>query len=952
MEDNNKRGYFGEGDIGKRSPLAEKPKSHADPTATASGSARSTLAQAEEGAVSSNEYSNAVTNQSEAQVAESQPSFASNVTGNKGKGDKKGKLTGKKSKFRRFGPLGALLAIMLGGGGLMMGAQSLMPFSIVNNLMDNFNSQRTVMNRRSNVFMRKQMNPNRPRFVRAPIFGPERFRVTPRMEGRLARQGIGTVKDARGNTVGLMFRKNGANHMVTMDGRSLGGDIALPDGFSLGDSSELMSLETAMRDPAFSDPALKGSRTWRGHVSGWFDRTFGKLASRLGIERNHYRHQADDSEQQARLNEARKQRGEMGDIDERGVSQEDPDDPDSTPGETRNQDNIRGLTPREKANRIINKAKGVTSSAATFTSYACLFAQATGVIAIAVGAINMVRTLAYATGILESIQKTQAGEGNASPMSEYMNNLIIPGDTGRSAMQSAGMAALFGGPSIDSNNESVGHFNIEGMIGGILPVIGATMATFMVCAAQQVAAGLITLGLQIAGIFTGGLGTLAINFKKAIRATAITGLLAVALTQLTEPIAMMIARNVLEAEFGEDIGNAIMSGAHMYMGKNHQVGGASLGDMQTVVAFHRETQVILAEEAEFERRNRSPLDVTSPHTFLGSIMHSVIPIAATIRSPISAISAASNTVNRSVLAVMPTVSAVSDEARFVSSLNTDCPFLYSVGAVGDAFCNPYFVSDLNTINMDPGHVFERANSFSIYNFENEPDEQGNPQIRLHGNNTLARYVIGCGMRDSPFGLADMGIAARFNRLQDFMDTGTMGGNMALNAVTGNIPLWGSAQAATIAANNMLNADWVSGKNCVASEDNSRWDSEFRYYQRFIEDQRLMEQQGLIEQSAVTAFMNRLEEISPTDTSEAGILARFMGTTREEAEVAMAQIEHLQFLDTYNPVAYGPLIAPAPPEQLSETFENINAEIAEHGQTGPIATITALGAMLRNRAVLV
>jgi len=963
MEDDNKKNYFGEGDIGKRSPLAEKPKSHADPTATASSNARSTLAQAEDSALSGGESSSAVTDQSGAQAAESQPSFASNVTGNKGKGAQKGQLKGGRGKFRRFGPLGALLAIILGGGGLMMGAQSLMPFGIANNLMENFNSMRTVMNRRGNAFMRFQMNPNRnvPIVRHGSIFRPDRFHITDRMATRMGRQELQFVTNTNGKRVGIIFDNNGVNNLVTIDGNLPTDGIFVPDGVSF---TEVVSIDAASQNPNFTNKVDRGTRTWRGHVAGWFDRKVAFTLIRLGIGRNHYMNHS-DPEIQAAANEAKRNRANLTDLD--SMEQERVQDIDPETGEVIGESTIvvdsneavpggtGNAAGRAKAEAIRRKAMAMYQSSMRKTAdiisgavqATCAVLAGLGVVLLAVAAYNAMQVLNYVSGMLESIQKTQAGHGDESPMTDYMNNLTMPGDTGRNAMQSAGMAALFGGTPISSGNESVESFNVESTLNGVLGALGASMASFAACAYARIAAATAGLVITIIKVLSGPGGWVAklvgLAATAAMSAIAAVGF-ATLLGNIMERLIPALGREMIESAFGEDVGNAIMSGAHMYMGRNHQTGGASLGDMDTVLAFHRETQIIIAEEAELERRTRSPLDVTSPHTFLGSIMHSIIPVAATIRSPMSAINAASNTVNRSVLALMPTVSAVSDEARFVASLNTDCPFLGSLGAVGDAFCNPYFVSDLNTINIDPAIVMSRMSQSS---FSGE-EENGNPQIAP--NSDLGRYIVSCGTRDSPFGAADANIAQRLNTVLEATNIGE--GSLNLNTVIGAAPGLGNLQAAAAAVNDAANIDWISGQRCVANvPENPQWSQQIRYYQRFIEDQRLMEQQGLIDQSAVAVFLDWVEEVSPTDNSEAGILARFMGVTRGEAEEAIAKIEHIRFMDTYDPVAYGPLLEPVE-VQLTDTFENINAEIAEHGQAGPIATITALGAMLRNRAVLV
>jgi hypothetical protein len=943
----------------------QAPKS-ASPTSQAAG----ILKGAESSA--SNSPMAAITGQGDAQSSESKGAgFMSNVAGGKKPGQPAalsgtGKVTGKFS-LKKHGPIGFLIVLLLGGGGLVLGSQSMMPFAMVNNLMDDFNSMRTVMNRRTKAFFRYQIDNGRNAAVtKTSIFGNEKFKITNRIEKKLAKSGIETAKDSKGKVLGLVFEESpGVKSLVTVNG-------AMPSTTSIELSSntqlngKVMSLEAAYGVETFSVNFDKGTRTMKGHIVGWFDSVVSKVLNRLSIGRNKYRNYSASSDKES-LNAIDKQKMKEGmqlqeaDIEEKEVEKDgvktkektttntSTDIPDIDPPEER----AAKLKARSKAKYdAATKATGIASAAVGLT---CAAMTGIGIVLAALAAYNAMQVLNYISGFLESVQKVQAGSGSNSPMQEYSNNLTKVDANGKSAMASAGVAALFDGSPVDKNNEGVKSFNVESSVSGFLGALGASIASFMICSIAKAAAAAVGFVIDFIGIFTFG----ALNLAELGATAAISAVAGLAFPEILEKISGLIinvfGRQLLASAVGEDVGNAIMSGANMYMGKNHQGGGGSLGTKSQVVAYYKETQSVIAEEADFDRKTRSPFDITSQNTFLGSILYKLMPISADA-SASSLMSGVSTTVVNSITAISPTAQAAG-EASFVSSINTECPYLSGIGAVGDAFCNPYYISDLSTIADDPADVFNKVDQKG--NFNGYDEQTGNPKIALatgisgedHPMTGLAKYILACGTRDSTFGTADANIAGQINTVSTYTSFNTENNhvNAVGNAVTGSIPMLSDAQQIAEEVNNQTNIGWIGGQSCVANSADNSWNSETKYYQRYVEDQRLMENEGLVAKSSVTAFLEEYYEQFPLDDSEAGILARFMGSTKEDAEYAIAQLERVEFLETYEPFAYGPVYM-YQEALLSEAFGGLI--IANHDQrTGSVISLT-MPPSLRNRTTTV
>lgn len=980
-----KASYFGEEDIGKNNPTAEKAKSHADPKAkdAALDDAKSTLSKAENG-VSGGSIPNTVFGQGNTRQAERETSFTSRVTGGDEDEPKK-----KKSKAKKFGPIGLLIGLLGGGGGLLFGAQSMMPFGIVNNLMDTFNSMKTVNNIRSKTFFKAQVDSGRNKGL-TNIFG-NKFSIGNKMAKKLGQQGIEFATNEKGKRVGLVFEQDGVKKLVTINGEMPKGDIKLPDGVSGGP----IKFDTALEVEGFYTKVDKGTRTFKGHIVGWFDSMASKITSRLDIKRNKFKNH-DSQKSKQKLSDldtetSQKNKGPSEIESRKNKVEVDVEGKEVAGGKTELKVEKQDVGPsaKQKVDAIMEEAESKTkesSGANMFTqavAITCAVMTGAGVVLAAIAAYNMMQVLQYVSGITEAIQKAQAGQGDESPINEYSNNMVKPDDNGMTAIQT--MGSLFGGAPVNPGSEGAKSYNPEqvltGMIGGIVSGVTLSMASFITCAVAKVAAATVGIIMDIVSLGTTKLISI---FTGLAVGAAIAGAFQLIIKVATPIAIQFLGRVLLTSAFGEEAGLAILSGANSYMGKMHQGSGGSLGDKASVIAFQQETERVIAEEAEYQRRERSPFDITSPYTFLGSIVNRMIPMSANLTSVSNITTSILNITSSSIAAVIPTAGAT-NQAQFKTALRDDCPMLSSIGAVGDAFCNPYYISDLSTASADPADIYTKVGTDM---FEPTTTEGENPKIKLGVTNTqgesivmseLTKYIVGCGTRDSIWGSADLAIASKFSTIDKAIETGNTAGNIAMNSTLNAIPILGDTLDIVEQTQNLTNVNWISGQNCVARsaageqeyqemvrsqssnvDDSgaqeylkgytSRWNTEFKYYQRYIEDQRLMEAEGLIEKSAVTALLEEVYRIDPLDTSEAGVLARYMGTTKEDAEYAIAQLEHYEFLETYNPIGYGP-VRQSSPRALTDLFDNIT--VADSGNNAVVTNyFVSYNAILRERTVLV
>lgn len=146
---------------------------------------------------------------------------------------------------------------------------------------------------------------------------------------------------------------------------------------------------------------------------------------------------------------------------------------------------------------------------------------------------------------------------------------------------------------------------------------------------------------------------------------------------------------------GEDAGNAIGAGAGVLFGKI--AGGTSGGVLSKPAAVnaYRAQQVLVAREAEANRATLSPFDISTPDTFMGSIVSSLLPYFGQIQTFRGQVRAVASLAAKSIHQALPSSKAMASSATNVSAIFNQCQdYDYNQGvfqnAAFDIFCNPVY----------------------------------------------------------------------------------------------------------------------------------------------------------------------------------------------------------------------------------------------------------------------
>ena len=883
------------------------------------------------------------------------------------------KLTAAKNLLKNKGPFGFILAIVAVIGVGILASQSLMPFSVVARFIEEYNGLSFVNENRYDMVLTRALRKSGTKSYNTAVEA-------------LKKQGI-EVKTEGGNTTMTWLDSDGNSKSISGSGLDLLNKIK-------------GALDT---DANFSNKYIPAVSSWRGKGSSWFDNITVKVLNRLELSRNRWQwwDSSDDTDAETKAkqftdtarnpkNTETEVQADSNDEPEDEDGDTDPDtDPDADP-DTDSDTTVRPETIvdgtdmtdidavkakiRSIASRI-DIGAGLLDAAVNITCGAVTLYTAVSLI---IFAHQVAEVLNAFSGLVEAIDKAKAGDGTNSPINEYMTTLTKTDENGKTAMSSSGMAVLYtkatGGDY--TYNEAVQIVNNESAFSNVFgfdALAGmSAVSAFAICAYARATSATIQ---TVLGILTFG----AFSFISSLLGFITSLLQAAGINAAIEALAGFVQKvfttDVIGKNmFGELFGNYIASGGNIYLSKNSQTSGSSPGGATAINAYNAYKQESIAKEAARDRATLSPFDTSSKYTFMGSIMESLISLSTTSmgNALTSTVTAIGSTLTSSLTSLLPSASALATTR--MNQTNGNCQYLESVGAVGDMYCNPYYVDDFSTIDTDINTVIRNvANLGSFEGYSTLTDDQiqqyidGELELEIKESSNLYKYIVYCGGRESIYGVADGNIASELNSAST--------GNSALDTIIGAIPVVGDVQGALEAAQDIKNVGWVGGGYCINTEQNTAkdgwggWEGEGKWYQRFTEDSRLMENMGFFDDSDTTAIevdQERAEsgiiaydanetydengdiiaydvdgdpvdanstagmsavskamlayyEENPVDTSELGWLSRYSGLTKDEVIAVLDEVDTVLARLEYDPTGRGPATTSEPQTLAADTL---------------------------------
>lgn len=675
----------------------------------------------------------------------------------------------------------------------------------------------------------------------------------------------------------------------------------------------------------------------RGRVATFFDSIADKIYKKLGLSRNlfsGFKQTSDANTNAAAFDDtmSKKFEGNTTNLSTGSNKQEEVKDADGNTvyttdangnkvPETTTVKDVDGASSTNKSGTSIADAEsqarsfvsGLASKAAAVTGVldtgvldtGCAVLKVANLISMAVAANEIYQSINYFMGFMENVSKMKAGYGDASAYHEVMNFLststtaevqqLSKGSseakepvTGAPLQANGMQMVLAAAPAQKSTTQ---NYSLDRTTNAVVRFLGFNTITATDCALTQIAESALSMAVTIG---TGGLAKIVGSFfVSTVVNIGIATAVNAAVGFLVPTIAQALFTNVFETATGIPAGELFTKGASA---ANTRVGrsgsGQSLSSQSAAQAFNQATNTVLAMDAEIDRKNLSPFDITNKNTFFGSIAYTFAPILATTK--MTSITSLMRTTSTALASIGGRVSAEGENSSYMTTFG-DCPALEEIGAVGDIYCNPVTTTDLSTIDLDPedstySSVLAGSGSGSVTNLD--CDNDGN--CKINNDSNLARYITYCDGRDSPFGVLDSGILSN-------LEASSSAG--AFSTILNSIPIVSDVVNIIDGLSSLdpVNQGWATGANCVNSASNSMWNSEMKYYQRYIEDQRILEQMGAYEDSKnpVTAYEEAYEKEHPLDTTPSGILAHYSGMSKDDAEGLIALLDYSEFINDYD-----------------------------------------------------
>jgi hypothetical protein len=850
--------------------------------------------------------------------------------------------------MKKFGPVGLIAGLVVAGALLIFGSQAILPFHVLEMLVEDFNSLEVGTSLRAKTITKNLLDERtNPTAKKLFSFNELKFKnMSSNRQTLLKKQGIeiynkGTFPvDANGNYDGSIKRIGDTDNMddILDNSGTLNQRVLLFD-----DGSGTKKIVTAGEfeaffnaDPNFRNGYLKGSRTWSGRIAGWFDKLAVRFLSKWNVSRNLFKDYIADVNDREVGNrafvEAMANKAKAGQLDIDGDTYADKSTDSDEGSEFRRTTSDGEIGGRQVAlvdNNSADKTAARAAATKGFTTKISAIAGASDLtcgVMLGVAAVNaltaameLAKLVDFASSFAESVDKAKYGNGSNSPIHEFSkiltepavlqdvdenNNLYtVAGATPESGMEASGMAWVTTGSPANQNGISEMRYSMEGALKGF----NVTKTSLAACMAMKGVAAIASIAITIGTFGVGSLlstgvkalGKIFVKFSgKVVLAGAAMG----AVGALLPKLANVFAQDLVSEARGADSGNAMTSASHAWLASAHQTGGGSPADTPAILTFRREQRAVLAMNAELDRQTYSPFDVSNKNTFLGSIMSKALSFVGKFPTTTTVFSAVGSLFKQSVTTLLPTAGAL-DDAEFEGNKG-DCPALNYIGAEGDIYCQPYFVSDVSTKKISPDEIMEKVYSM--------PFQASNKWLDGSYGNRRHNFILEtdiCDQYHSPLGvmydadgnLTDWGRCITdagsdgFDNIIPHTYTGTdvyadaslypegneqikTGSNLyayiifcsnrgstfgtndaniideylnpiskssVASTVAGLVPVAGEIMDLVEAGQTVdaLESGWVYGENCVASAKNEYWASEMVYYQQYIEDNRILENMG-------------------------------------------------------------------------------------------------------------
>ena len=655
----------------------------------------------------------------ESKESDSSSSIISEVTGKK---------TPKKIKFnfKKASPVAGIGIIAIIFGTALAG--SLGPASLLINLKENmmnrWDTQNITAEVRSNMLLSKRLGEANTSGCNSNILSCKYSKPSSKFLKKLDVAGIKAL-DSKGNTI---------DKQSWISGKSRPAKYLLPDGKEI----TAANFAEEMRNNPTARSAFRKAHNPKWVT--WSDSVANGIFQKFGISKippPELEKVTDSKSATSAAGDISKSEGLDGDKVKANLSSE-----------------INDFT--EKNAKKISKSLGNGVGFTDVATMVCVGTAIPGVAVKVVQAAQIIQLTRYAMMFLTVADAIKSGEATPAQVSA-LGMILTNTVNGKSGVDSFGIKnALFG----DTKNNGSGYkkFVPGGNMGFLAKLSNARDDPIVrdVCnastsASADLAESAIRAAKAAAATTPVGWGMLAVDagFWTAAETGVLDDLVgwilgnaADALMAILpmEDITKMVAGDLTSNLTEDEPGDAMASGVNHILASVSNSGGNSPMNKTDAIAFLRDVkQPILAARAEEDRATMSPLDSSSPYTFMGTIATQLIPHMSKMSTLSGSISTLGSLFSNKVFSMInPNISASSSSDSIDPSEFELCsdPLIQNANVASSPWCAPYYGVPSQYINKDPDDV--------LLSLSSQLDDEGKPKE----DSDLSEWIADCFSNDT------------------------------------------------------------------------------------------------------------------------------------------------------------------------------------------------------------
>lgn len=650
---------------------------------------------------------------------EERPDFENNYEGK----SKATKITfgNLRSTFKRKGPTGLIIALVMGGGlgGLSLGGLGLLPFHIAEQFLAKFDTQNTSFTIRTNKIIANKLSKDITANCSTPVKIICRYTApSNKLLRNMERNGI-TAYDKAGNKI---EPKKGIKNIFP-DTRPASYTYRPAGMIGPLQPIEAKAFAAKMRTEPGLRAAFHKAYNPRFVSLSSLSTAFKSVKARFGFDGRNTISTAENNDKtpSEKLNER------VAGVDNGARAA-------GEAGEEVAESLIKKLITAKVTKLFEGIAKSGKGSAATLVAAGvCAASDIPGIVAKTARAYQLIQLVRYGATIMNAIYAMKAGDATPADFT-FVGELFTKSVDGKSPMNAFGMKyTLFGDttPQSDNYKKFAPGGNVIAALSGVTQITdSAELATACDVAVHPATGAAVNAALVAGGGASFGT-TAAAALINYVAGEVISAVMSAALPEVIKLVSGLIPDEWIEGLLGfflgdltkdlvgEPVGDAAPSAVAHTLGQTANAGGNMPLTVDEAVAYEQKTKEVQLAYAEEDRATLSPFDATNRNTFLGSIVNQFLPYYDDLSSVGGIVSMIGNILPKSLGSVFQPVTQAATDPSVQYTLCED-PALQDTAA--GPFCNPIYGIPPKYLDMDPQDVLQH-----LIDSDNINDETGEPK---------------------------------------------------------------------------------------------------------------------------------------------------------------------------------------------------------------------------------